>query len=185
MDFRERFVDTLSTTVAALEWNAAVGPMASLTENATGKCDGTILYVEDEAFVREVTREVLQAAGYCVLAAKDAAEAIALYQEHCGGIDLLLTDVVLPGENGRELAARLKRRNERLKVILASGYGEQMADEGTPNECLPKPFSSEVLLQRVGELLGSTTGSTKGLTTADSFRHAGAGAQLSGFASES
>jgi CheY-like chemotaxis protein len=165
-------VNTFSTTVPGLEWNAAVGPIAPLSDNAGEKCAATILYVEDEGFVREVTREVLQAAGYYVLAAKDAAEAMALYREHCCGIDLLLTDVVLPGESGRALAARLKRQDERLKVILASGYGEQMANEEISEQCLPKPFSREVLLQRVGELLGDTTV----LKPTDSLRRVGAGA---------
>src|SRR5579863_6375946 len=71
----------------------------------------TILFVEDEAFVREVTCEVLRSAGYRVLTAKNAGEAQKIYDEEGAAIDLLLTDIVMPGETGRALAARLQARN--------------------------------------------------------------------------
>jgi CheY-like chemotaxis protein len=116
---------------------------------------GTILFVEDEAFVREVVCEVLRSAGYCVLMAKNAVEAVRTYDEHRGRIDLLLTDMVLPGENGRALASRLRREDPQLKVLLVTGYSEQMGLlEATQLECLAKPFSTEVLLRRVWKLLG-------------------------------
>ncbi|HET9308028.1 MAG TPA: response regulator [Candidatus Sulfotelmatobacter sp.] len=111
----------------------------------------TILLVEDETFVREVASEVLRASGYRVLTAKSAAEAMQIY-ENGFDIDLLLTDVVLPGETGRVLAEKLRRANPRLPVLLATGYGEQMVGE-TSEECLAKPFSSEDLLRRVRQLL--------------------------------
>jgi len=111
----------------------------------------SILLVEDETFVREVASEVLRAAGYQVLTAKNAAEAMQIY-ENGFEIDLLLTDVVLPGETGRVLAQRLRRANPRLPVLLATGYGEQMAREAG-EACLAKPFSSEDLLGRVRQLL--------------------------------
>src|SRR5579863_10786088 len=71
----------------------------------------TILFVEDEAFVREVACEVLRSAGYRVLIAKNAGEAQKIYDEEGAAIDLLLTDIVMPGETGRALAARLQARN--------------------------------------------------------------------------
>lgn len=111
----------------------------------------TILLVEDETFVREVASEVLRAAGYRVLTAKSAAEAMRIFESGFE-IDLLLTDVVLPGETGRVLAERLRRANPELPVLLATGYGEQMAREAS-EECLAKPFSSEDLLGRVRQLL--------------------------------
>lgn len=111
----------------------------------------TILLVEDETFVREVASEVLRAEGYRVLTAKDAAEAMQIFESEFD-IDLLLTDVVLPGETGRVLAAKLRRANPWLPVLLATGYGEQMAGEAS-EECLAKPFSSEALLGRVRQLL--------------------------------
>ena len=114
----------------------------------------TILFVEDEAFVREVTCEVLQSAGYRVLTAKNAAEAIRLYDQSRGEVELLLSDVVLPGETGWWLACRLRRERPLLKVLLVTGYAEQMGlREAKPEECLAKPFSTESLLRRVRQLL--------------------------------
>ncbi len=139
-------------------------------EDANGRCRvaeemagaETILLVEDEAFVREVTGEVLRSAGYEVLVARDAVEAASVYSARPGGVELLLSDVVLPGENGRALARRLQRGNPDLKVLLVTGYAEQMGLQGAQEqggqgeaaeECLAKPFSTEVLLRRVRQRL--------------------------------
>ena len=114
----------------------------------------TVLFVEDEAFVREVTGEVLRSAGYRVLTAKDATEATRAYEAHRGAVDLLLTDVVLPGESGRGLAGRLRRGNPRLKVLLMTGYAEQIGRcEVGVEECLAKPFSVGSLLRKVRQAL--------------------------------
>ena len=114
----------------------------------------TILFVEDEAFVREVTCEVLQSAGYRVLTAKNAAEGARMYEEYRGEVKLLLTDVILPGETGRALAGRLRRENPGLKVLLVTGYAVEMGlRDGEPEECLAKPFSAEGLLRRVRQML--------------------------------
>ena len=114
----------------------------------------TILLVEDEPFVREVTGEVLRAAGYRVLTAKNAKEGASLYEAQSGEVELLLNDIILPGETGRVLAERLRREDPTLKVLFVSGYSEQMVvSETMQEECLGKPFSSEVLLRTVRELL--------------------------------
>ncbi len=114
----------------------------------------TILFVEDEEFVREVTCEVLRSAGYTVLAAKNAGEALRIHDRNSGAVGLLLTDIVLRGENGRELAGRLKRENPALKVLFVTGYAEQMGlSVGEREQCLAKPFSTEVLLRNVRQLL--------------------------------
>jgi two-component system, cell cycle sensor histidine kinase and response regulator CckA len=113
----------------------------------------TILYVEDETFVREVTQEVLESAGYRVLAAGTTDEADRLYRKLFAEIDLLLTDVILPGENGRAFAARLRQTHPLLKIVLSSGYGEQMGTREGWEDGLAKPFSSEALLLRVRHLL--------------------------------
>jgi two-component system cell cycle sensor histidine kinase/response regulator CckA len=114
----------------------------------------TVLFVEDEAFVRGVASEVLRSAGYRVLVARDASEATCAYDAHHRAVDLLLSDVILPGESGRELAARLRRDDPRLKVLLITGYMEQMNQPaGGVEECLAKPFSVEVLLRKVREVL--------------------------------
>jgi CheY-like chemotaxis protein len=114
----------------------------------------TILYVEDETFVRKVTCEILRSAGYRVFTARTAAEAVGIYQEEDFDINLLLADVILPGETGRALAVRLRRSNPRVKVLLVSGYGDQFVPrEGMREPYLAKPFSSEALLQRVRKVL--------------------------------
>ncbi len=114
----------------------------------------TILFVEDEAFVREVTCEVLQSAGYRVLAAKDAAAAVMLYCQRAGEVKLLLTDVVLPDETGPALAGRLRRQNPELKVLFVTGNANQIAlYQANTEEYLPKPFSTEGLLRKVRQVL--------------------------------
>ena len=114
----------------------------------------SILLVEDEAFVREVTCEVLRSAGYAVLTAKTADEAVLIYDKRCGEVDLLLTDVVLPGATGVVLAARLRRQNPRLKVLFVTGYAEHMGLRETRHEeWLAKPFSSGSLLRKVKQQL--------------------------------
>jgi two-component system, cell cycle sensor histidine kinase and response regulator CckA len=124
----------------------------------------TILFVEDEAFVRGVISEVLRSAGYRVLTAQNALEAAVAFERRAGAIDLLLTDVILPGENGRTLARSLAKKNPRLKILFVTGYGEQMnllaAENGNHENsdyeslhCLPKPFSAGILLHRIRQLL--------------------------------
>jgi DNA-binding response OmpR family regulator len=114
----------------------------------------TILFVEDEAFVREVIGEVLRSAGYRVLTASSAAEAVSVFDACREDLQLLLTDVVLPGETGRVLAAKLRREKVGLKVLLVTGYTQEMTElHAQDDECLRKPFSTAVLLRRVRRLL--------------------------------
>ena len=86
----------------------------------------TVLLVEDEAAVREVTREQLESLGYRVLSCADAKEALAACEGRAEPLHLLLTDVVMPGMNGRELAERLTQRRPGLRVLYTSGYGEDV-----------------------------------------------------------
>ncbi len=114
----------------------------------------TILLVEDEKFVREVTSEVLRSAGYNVVAAKDAAEAYAGYDALGGNVDLLVTDVILPGEPGNMIAEKLAKGNADLRVLFVTGYPEQMGrDLRRGEELLAKPFSTAALLQQIKRLL--------------------------------
>lgn len=116
----------------------------------------TILLVEDEAFVRTVTCEVLQSAGYRVLMAENSAQAASIYEQRGDEVDLLLTDMVLPGETGLALAGRLRREKPDLNILLVTGYTMQMGLRALkPEELLAKPFSTEALLQRVRQLLDS------------------------------
>src|SRR5690349_3389703 len=86
----------------------------------------TILLVEDEDFVRNVTREILRTAGYRVLTAGDSATADRRYEEFGTEVDLLLTDMILPGETGAELAARMRQQKPGLKVLFVTGYPDQI-----------------------------------------------------------
>jgi CheY-like chemotaxis protein len=119
---------------------------------------GTILLAEDEKDVREVAREFLELSGYTVIEAKDGAEAIELAAKHLGEIDLLLTDMVMPGMSGRELSARLTAMRAGLRVIYMSGYTEYAAlrhgDVGPDRIMLQKPFTRAVLVHTVRKVLG-------------------------------
>jgi nitrogen-specific signal transduction histidine kinase/CheY-like chemotaxis protein len=117
----------------------------------------TILLVEDEAAVRELTRMVLSKRGYSVLEALNPADAERLAGSHGSKIHLLLTDVVMPGMSGRELAKRLTARHRNLRVLYMSGYTDNViAEDGTLEEgvaFLQKPFTPQVLAQKVRETL--------------------------------
>ena len=86
----------------------------------------TILVVEDEEEVRALARDVLEMNGFQVLEALDVADATRLAQTHPGTIDLLITDVVMPGTSGPELARRLRAHRPGLRVLCMSGYPENM-----------------------------------------------------------
>jgi two-component system cell cycle sensor histidine kinase/response regulator CckA len=117
----------------------------------------TVLVVEDEAGVRRVLSGFLRAGGYRVLEASDADAARQVCEREGRGIDLLLSDVVLPDTSGPRLAAILKEQNPRLQTLFISGYPADAIGhaglDGSPG-FLPKPFSREVLLQRVRKVLG-------------------------------
>ena len=113
----------------------------------------TILVVEDEVSVRKLTVSVLERQGYAVLAADGPEQATAIVAEHPGHIDLLLTDVVMPGGNGADLAASLSELRPAMKVLLMTGYAqESIAHHGALREgivLIEKPFSPNLLLARV------------------------------------
>ncbi|HEU4437847.1 MAG TPA: response regulator [Methylomirabilota bacterium] len=113
----------------------------------------TVLIVDDEEEVRAFTRDVLEMDGYAVLEAASAARALELGEAHPGALDLLITDVVMPGMTGPELARRLRARRPALRVLCISGYPES-ADrrvEGVRSwtAWLEKPFSPDALLAAV------------------------------------
>jgi CheY-like chemotaxis protein len=122
----------------------------------------TILLVEDEPFVRNVTAHVLESAGYRLVVAGSAAEALDAYRRRSGSFDLLLADVVMPGMSGRELATELESSYPQARVLLMSGYAEQLAfGESAPRrrKYLAKPFSVQTLLSRVREVLDTVADS--------------------------
>jgi PAS domain S-box-containing protein len=116
----------------------------------------TILVVEDDAPVRRYTAKVLADAGYSLLEAADAAQALEVAQRHNGPIDLLLTDMVMPGAPGTELASRLRPVHPEIRVLLVSGYSELLVQDRFPDKSfhyLQKPFSPEQLTRVVNGLL--------------------------------
>jgi len=117
----------------------------------------TILFAEDEGSVRTVATAVLERQGYRVLEAANGDSAIAIARAFPGHIDLLLTDVVMPGMSGRELADTIRRTRPGIRVMFASGYADDEAllgdvrhDAGT---FLQKPFSAQELVHRVRGVL--------------------------------
>lgn len=112
---------------------------------------GTILLVEDEAFVRQSTFEILESAGYRVLKATNAEEARVAFRCHGDEVQLLLTDVILPDQNGQDLASDLRASNPDLRVIFVSGYPQRISNELMRGGVfyMAKPFSAESLLRKV------------------------------------
>jgi len=112
-----------------------------------------VLVVEDENFVREVTAEILAAAGYQVLKARSAVEAIREFRQHPGEVGLLVVDVVLPGKNGRDMAKELMQENPELKTVFISGYPENPAEFLHHTIYLAKPFSLASLMQKIRDVI--------------------------------
>jgi PAS domain S-box-containing protein len=119
--------------------------------------DETVLVVEDQDAVRELTKTVLEAYGYHVLEAKNGDEAVAFVERHPAEIHLLLTDVIMPGMNGMDLSRQLRILRPKLKVLFTSGYpAEVIARRGVLERdvaYLPKPLSPETLAAKVREVL--------------------------------
>jgi PAS domain S-box-containing protein len=118
----------------------------------------TILVVEDEDAVRDLTVRILRQLGYTVLTAANGEEALAVSKRHPGEIALLLTDVIMPNMSGRQLAEALLPIRPRMQVLYLSGYTENsIVHHGVLErdvEFLPKPFSREVLARKLREVLG-------------------------------
>jgi PAS domain S-box-containing protein len=119
----------------------------------------TILLVEDETNLRRLARQYLETQGYKILEAEDGAAALQIVDGYKGTIDLLLTDVIMPGMNGRELAAHVVKLLPEVRVLYMSGYTENAVGlDGTLDagiNLLQKPFSLPALKDRVRELLDS------------------------------
>jgi CheY-like chemotaxis protein len=137
-------------TTVSIPTPVSVTPMPADSRRGRGE---TILLVEDEAAVRQVTRRMLVAEGYTVLTAPDAAAARAIVTTHGGEIALLITDVMMPGDSGIELAEGLRQTAPGLDVIFISGYADTECPDGVRsargNDFVQKPFTGAELLSRV------------------------------------
>lgn len=138
------------------ETDASVQPSPAMIPSAEGS--EIILLVEDEDLVRELAARILTRGGYRVLTAASGVDALEVCQQHAGSINLLVTDVVMPGGmNGRDLAKRLAVSQPDLKVLYMSGYTDDaIVHHGILDSdvaFLEKPFTPDVLLLRVHEIL--------------------------------
>ncbi len=116
----------------------------------------TVLLVEDEPAVRKLVARVLGKCGYQLLQAADPSEALRLASDQDGPIDLLLTDLVMPGTNGLELSRQLSQKHRRLKALFISGYPDRVSEAMAtiePDRLLSKPFSAESLARKVRRCL--------------------------------
>jgi two-component system cell cycle sensor histidine kinase/response regulator CckA len=137
----------------ALEPSSAVGASSSQSSGSE-----TVLLVEDEESVRQLVRETLESKGYKVLEADHGEAALKIASDYSDEIDILITDVVMPGMSGRELSARLCASSPQTKVLYLSGYTEDaIAHEGvleSGTAFLQKPFTLQMLSRKVREVLG-------------------------------
>jgi signal transduction histidine kinase len=142
-----------------LPWTAEqpVGETGSRTVDSKSSGNATVLLVEDETPVRKLILQVLRGGGHHALEAANGDEALALSARHTGPIDLLVTDVVMPGMTGPELVAKLRRARPSIAVLYLSGYDSELIgkeDLESTASFLPKPFSPRALLNRIDALLG-------------------------------
>jgi len=149
-----------------------VPPPATVVRARSGRGE-TVLLAEDERQVRDVVERQLAAEGYQVLVAADGREALEVAEAHRGGIDVLLSDVVMPHLSGPDLAREFRERNPEAVVIFMSGYSEEavvrQGDLGDRSAFVQKPYSPAELAGTIRRLLdGAAAGASEG-------RHAAAG----------
>jgi DNA-binding response OmpR family regulator len=117
-----------------------------------------ILLVEDEPFVREATRGILEQAGFEVLLAGDARDGMRVYEECNRRIDLVMTDMVLPGGTGQQLGRDLRKRSSEVLILVTSGYANPEYEIELPESrtyFLAKPYSRRSLLGKIETILGA------------------------------
>lgn len=117
-----------------------------------------ILLVEDEPFVREATYGILQHAGFEVLLAEDTPKAIKVYEGCHRRIDLVMTDMVLPGGTGKQLGQDLRQRSPEVVVLVTSGYFNPEYETEAPESrtyFLAKPYSMRTLIAKIEKILGA------------------------------
>jgi len=158
---RARFENSIpksETNLLEISPSVSFEPTISIGTTETCQWVGseTILLVEDEALVRRAIQEALQSAGYRVIATENAADALEAYHECSVPVDLLLSDVVMPGISGHQLAQSLFALCPHIRIMLISGYIHQLSPRELSTfqeEYLAKPFSISTLLKRIREAL--------------------------------
>ena len=152
-----------ATFTIYLPWHEPLVAAAVPASDSLGTARGageTVLVVDDEPAVRVVTKRILQRSGYAVLEAAGGVEALDTLREHPGPVHLLLTDVIMPEMNGREVAQRVRGQRPGIRIVYMSGYSpEAIAHDGLLDEgaaFVRKPFESGLLLQTVRRALNTT-----------------------------
>ena len=122
----------------------------------TQRAAGTILLAEDEALLRELGQTILSQAGYKVLTGAGPQELLSLVEKHPDSVDLLLTDIVMPGISGQDLACLARKRWPEIRVLYTSGYSDEELDNLLGDAAfLQKPFTPTELMAKVKELIGN------------------------------
>jgi DNA-binding NtrC family response regulator len=149
---------TICLPRAAGQLNEPESPMTE-TADTFERGHETILLVEDEPAILDMTRTILEGFGYTVMTASTPGEAVIMAEENVGEIHLLMTDVVMPEMNGRDLAKALLTRHPHLRCLFMSGYtADVIAHHGVLDEGLnfiQKPFSVNALSNKVRESLNA------------------------------
>jgi two-component system cell cycle sensor histidine kinase/response regulator CckA len=146
-------------TLIRLTFPLVSAPAENFGDGALASVDGheKIVLVDDDVFVRKSTSRALRARGYTVLEAGDAKAALRLLRDHGADVDLLLTDVVMPGTDGRELAEAARSHRPSLEVLYMSGYTDDaMIRHGLEHDRIPfieKPFRTHAIASKVRNLL--------------------------------
>jgi CheY-like chemotaxis protein len=149
---------TLMLPAAPGSGSSETGPAAAPPEAATPHA--TVLVVDDEAAIRDVVHRVLTRAGYRVMTAAGQAQAMGLLREPGVPVDLLLTDVVMPGMTGEAFVAQVETVRPGIRVLFMSGY--ELPGAMTGSQVLDKPFSRATLLAKVNQLLSTGLGEKSG-----------------------
>jgi len=148
---------TTFTIFLPRKFEAPAPPAVIETGARTGPRFETILLVEDQPMLRELTHTILQRQGYQVISSGNPEQALGKANAYAGTIHLLLTDVVMPGMSGRALAEQLLKSRPKMKVLFISGYAEDIILHGDNVDAgarfLSKPFSQETLDRKIRELL--------------------------------
>jgi two-component system cell cycle sensor histidine kinase/response regulator CckA len=141
----------IAAAVAAKEAAADAKPRADLTGQ------GTILLVEDEEGLRALNARGLRSRGYTVVEAGNGVEAMELFDEQNGAIDLVVSDVVMPEMDGPTLLKEMRARNADIRIIFVSGYAEEAFEKSLPENqqfaFLAKPFALSALIAKVKETM--------------------------------
>jgi len=150
---------TFKIYLPTAEENTGDIPVAPEASAALPTGSATVLLVEDESAVRTLARTTLESLGYTVLEADGGEQALRHCATHAGGIDILVTDLVLPGQNGREIAEQVCRLHPTARVLYMSGYTDDtIVRHGVLKgdvDYLAKPFPPAALARKVAEVLGS------------------------------